>query len=226
MKCEIVRDLFPSYIDGLTSDESNREIEKHLEGCTECCAYLDAMKKEMVSDMYLVKSEEEIKAEIRPFKKLKEAGTEIALITAIGCILLFCLYTAYFEQSTRVNFDDVEITYEKIGEVVDVRFTPKKEGAFVLASEEVIGSDWESGNDYIQIVKYHVNPFKIPSYRSDYFRYIFVDENTLVDQYDSRTVSLTGDEKLTIEFADTDKQVKIKDLYTGKGIEELYEDNK
>ena len=27
MKCEIIRDLFPSYIDGLTSEESNEAVE-------------------------------------------------------------------------------------------------------------------------------------------------------------------------------------------------------
>ena len=33
MKCEVIRDLFPSYIDGLTSEESNELIEEHLEEC-------------------------------------------------------------------------------------------------------------------------------------------------------------------------------------------------
>ena len=36
MKCEIVKDLLPSYIDGLTSAESNSEVEAHLETCQEC----------------------------------------------------------------------------------------------------------------------------------------------------------------------------------------------
>ena len=30
MICDVVQDLLPSYADGLTSEESNREIEKHL----------------------------------------------------------------------------------------------------------------------------------------------------------------------------------------------------
>ena len=30
MKCEIIRDLLPSYVDGLTSEESNREITAHV----------------------------------------------------------------------------------------------------------------------------------------------------------------------------------------------------
>ena len=33
MKCCIVRDLLPGYIDGLTSSETNEEIERHLEEC-------------------------------------------------------------------------------------------------------------------------------------------------------------------------------------------------
>ncbi len=45
MKCEIIRDLFPSYIDELTSEESNEAVEEHLEKCKECRDYLEAMKK-------------------------------------------------------------------------------------------------------------------------------------------------------------------------------------
>ena len=33
MKCCIVIDLLPGYIDGMTSEETNEEIEKHLNGC-------------------------------------------------------------------------------------------------------------------------------------------------------------------------------------------------
>ena len=36
MKCDVVQDLLPSYADGLTSEESNREIEKHLKTCEKC----------------------------------------------------------------------------------------------------------------------------------------------------------------------------------------------
>lgn len=36
MKCCIVRDLLPNYIEGLTSEEANVEIRAHLEGCESC----------------------------------------------------------------------------------------------------------------------------------------------------------------------------------------------
>lgn len=43
MKCEVVRDLLPLYIDKLTSEESNKEIEKHLKNCKECYQYYQEM---------------------------------------------------------------------------------------------------------------------------------------------------------------------------------------
>ena len=31
--CEIIRDLFPSYIDQLTSDKTNLAVEEHIKEC-------------------------------------------------------------------------------------------------------------------------------------------------------------------------------------------------
>lgn len=36
IRCEVVRDLLPSYIEGLTSEVTNEEIESHLSACKEC----------------------------------------------------------------------------------------------------------------------------------------------------------------------------------------------
>ena len=66
LNCEIIRDLLPSYIDGLTSQESNRLVEEHLESCAECREYL----KEMQADLSSEASVEKNKKAIRPFRKL------------------------------------------------------------------------------------------------------------------------------------------------------------
>ena len=42
--CEVVRDLLPSYIDGLTSGTTNQIIEEHLEECDACREMLQAMR--------------------------------------------------------------------------------------------------------------------------------------------------------------------------------------
>lgn len=77
MKCDIVRDLLPSYIDGLCSNESKSIIEKHLKQCEECKMYYNNMVSDLsqlseVDEAFfqenlkekslLVKSEKHIKA--------------------------------------------------------------------------------------------------------------------------------------------------------------------
>ena len=49
-ECKIIRDLFPSYIDGLTNEETNQYIEEHLNNCEHCKKILEDMKKELKLD--------------------------------------------------------------------------------------------------------------------------------------------------------------------------------
>ena len=72
MKCGIIRDLLPSYIDQLTCEDSNQEIENHLDGCRECTKYYHQM---LVS---YDKSEEE-----KPVQ-LSKAGVKSEKKIAIG----------------------------------------------------------------------------------------------------------------------------------------------
>ena len=43
LTCAVVRDLLPSYVEGLTSDETNKAVENHLSACPDCMARKNAM---------------------------------------------------------------------------------------------------------------------------------------------------------------------------------------
>ena len=45
MNCEIIKDLIPLYIDGCCSKESERTVEEHLKGCSECKMLFEEMKE-------------------------------------------------------------------------------------------------------------------------------------------------------------------------------------
>lgn len=45
LRCEIVRDLLPSYVEGLTCEVTNQAVAEHLTGCPDC----DSMAKRMKS---------------------------------------------------------------------------------------------------------------------------------------------------------------------------------
>lgn len=106
MKCEIVKDLLPSYIDGLTSAESNSEIEEHLITCQECTEMLEQMKTEI--DVEDVELNREM---IKPFKKLNKRVLKSVLITLAACIVVVGSYFYFFGIGWKVDSDDLNITY-------------------------------------------------------------------------------------------------------------------
>lgn len=44
LSCEVVNDLLPTYIDGLTSQVTNQAVESHLTNCKNCSEVLERMK--------------------------------------------------------------------------------------------------------------------------------------------------------------------------------------
>ncbi|MCI8909323.1 MAG: DUF4825 domain-containing protein [Oscillibacter sp.] len=44
LTCTLVRDLLPSYLEGLTAEETNEALERHLAACPACAAALETMR--------------------------------------------------------------------------------------------------------------------------------------------------------------------------------------
>lgn len=69
-KCAIVRDLLPSYIDDICSNESRQFVEEHVGSCDSCRNILNHMKSEVdIPDD--LNTKERLKAK-KPFKRLSE----------------------------------------------------------------------------------------------------------------------------------------------------------
>ena len=81
-KCQIIKDLFPSYIDGLTNEDTNKYIEEHIKECEECKEELECMKKELESDTTL-KNGKEVKYIKKFSNKMKILKTILLIILLI-----------------------------------------------------------------------------------------------------------------------------------------------
>jgi predicted anti-sigma-YlaC factor YlaD len=46
INCSLIKDLMPLYIDGLTSNDTNEYIKKHLSECSECNSLFEDIKLE------------------------------------------------------------------------------------------------------------------------------------------------------------------------------------
>lgn len=109
MKCDIIRDLLPLYIDGLTSEESNAEIESHLAQCEDCSVYYKEMQGNIQEEVPVINEKE-----IDYLKKVKRKNKKIILmwvgITAVVILVLVKMFVIGFE----VKSDEMAVshTYE------------------------------------------------------------------------------------------------------------------
>ena len=50
MKCEIIRDLIPLYLDKVCSEDSRKLVEEHLAECSECRKYMKELETELEAE--------------------------------------------------------------------------------------------------------------------------------------------------------------------------------
>lgn len=87
LPCEVVRDLLPSYVDGLTSETTGRLVEAHVEGCDACRAALQAMRAPEAEP----ENQENEAKEIDFLKKNKKRNRKVLLGSLAGAAALVCI---------------------------------------------------------------------------------------------------------------------------------------
>lgn len=102
--CEVIQDLFPSYIDGLTSDVTNTVLEGHITECERCKTALDAMKEPKV-----LPENFEDKQEIDFLKKTRTRTNKIVAgsIFIVLFIVAAVLTVKMFFFGSRISGDAV-----------------------------------------------------------------------------------------------------------------------
>ena len=90
LSCEIVRDLLPSYLDGVASDASKDAVERHMEECPDCRETLRRMKE---PEETALTEEKEIdylkKVRRRSSRKVTAILAAVALLAIAAMVRLF-----------------------------------------------------------------------------------------------------------------------------------------
>lgn len=84
LPCAIVQDLLPNYLEGLTSEETNRAMDLHLASCTGCAACKAAMAGETPAA-----ETAEQKREVDFLKQVKRRNGRRILLAVLATVLLF-----------------------------------------------------------------------------------------------------------------------------------------
>ena len=107
LTCEVVEDLMPSYIDGLTSDVTNKAVREHLSQCGKCNAKLDAMAEPCSED----KIEQE-KKEIDFLKKNRRKNIRTKLISLLAVVLVIAIAVCTLPYMIRHTAGEGMIAYD------------------------------------------------------------------------------------------------------------------
>lgn len=199
MKCEIVKDLLPSYIDGLTSSESNSEVEEHLETCQECKETLALMKTEVI-----IENVELNKKAIQPFKKLNKRVMQSILLTLAVCIVLVVSYYYFFEIGWKVDSNDIAITYSYENDTLWIDFE--------LTNGRVLNS-WSKYQELTPSITFTECFDSILDDIGNTFSYgISTDENGSLKTF-------TDEDYLILHFKDKTETLYFKDIARELGLQ-------
>lgn len=197
MKCEIVKDLLPSYIDGLTSAESNSEIEEHLLTCQECTEALGQMKTEV--DVENVELNKEM---IKPFKKLNKRIFRAVIITLAVCILITGSYFYFFAIGWRVNSNDMNIEYSSNNGEILIEFE--------LTNGNVL-NNWSKHSTSVASISF-----------TECFSSILDDRGKYPNQFSygiSKTEPFTDDDYIILRFKDKTETLYLKEIAEELGLQ-------
>lgn len=234
MQCNIIRDLFPNYIDGLTSEESCRAVEEHVQECAECRDFLNAMKAELESEKYPKIDEIQAKTEIKAFKKLKKVMDRAVFGTIAAVLLIAVIAWGFYENAflfrKSAMSGDVEVTYENTDGVVRIGFLPKKENVYIEgwmgslsdSSGETLVNASGRERDCLTLVSCGISPLRKEYERDFYLTYVFLEDGTVIypNKY-GENIRADENDILTVEFADKTVEFSLNELRTKAGIEKL-----
>lgn len=124
MKCEIIRDLLPLYIDEICSKEDTYEIEEHLKDCDKCKNIFDKMKVDIIP---IIDSEQVLAAK-KPFdiiKKKNKIHISVAVVITIVIMIIGYMviqnvgvvYDVVFPQRYIISREEEDIDRWKLSKI-------------------------------------------------------------------------------------------------------------
>ena len=89
MKCCIIKDLLPGYVDGLTSRETNTEIQKHLKGCVSCRTAYEQMSAALLKESLPMEKEADFLRLMKERMRKKYAAAILLTFVFVSGLMIF-----------------------------------------------------------------------------------------------------------------------------------------
>lgn len=101
LTCELVQDLLPSYIDGLTSDVTNVAVREHISHCDKCKTTLENMSQPCNEEKIIYE-----KKEIDFLKKARKKNIRVIVSSLVSVVLVIAIVFSSLPYLIKYDFDD------------------------------------------------------------------------------------------------------------------------
>ena len=118
INCNIVRDLIPSYVDDICSDESRELVEKHIKECEECRKMVASMKEDLEpaavkkNSVSANTSIDEQKVMQAVNKKLNNDIKKKTLVYKVICLLIVVIIIILMLPLKTIPANAIELDYK------------------------------------------------------------------------------------------------------------------
>lgn len=211
MNHSIFKDLVPSYLEKLTSEETNKQIEIHLEQCEYCRQYLQEMQQDVMVEYQGAQKKD--KKSIDVFKKVRAKNRKNIFVT-IGALLTIFTGCFFFLTSMWIaNEEAIQTTITQQGKSVTLSFQTKNSNRYLLPMRQSVQDDndeviiYEKWYDFSAAAKLLKDKSQIT--------YLFLDENTLL-LGNGEQKKLTAQDKIKIRYKNSVEEIALKNLYNGE----------
>lgn len=204
-KCYLIRDLLPSYIDELTGEETNKEIENHLNECPDCKKAYESMKSDIPGEKEAESSEEYDEKLIKKIglnvKRKNDRSKVVSIVAIVSLILLFVL----------LNLPIVPVSQKNIyAKITKPSLMLDSEGRKYNNVEENSVLLYEDEDDFDEVY-FHKVIFKDSSLENDgiiyyatdnvdlwYFSVVEIDSKKPIRAYKTKIQNYEGENVLTV----------------------------
>jgi predicted anti-sigma-YlaC factor YlaD len=106
IKCDVINDLLPLYVDDVLSDASRELVNEHIKECESCRKTLE----NMTGKVSIPVSPELRKEDTKPIKGLKKIVTKWKWLTAV--ITVLAVLAILFLGFQYINAKQIDIPYD------------------------------------------------------------------------------------------------------------------
>ncbi|MBQ7077951.1 MAG: DUF4825 domain-containing protein [Lachnospiraceae bacterium] len=183
--CEVIKDLLPSYIDGLTTTVTNEVVSEHLKGCESCKAAYDSMRNSSEEKQEV--SNKDIK-EIDFLKKNRKRNVMILVGSVVAAIVLIAgiLFVRLQLIGNKVNMAAIKYSIVKQDEnklVITIAPDGEKHSYKSKISKSAEGVDIELSESLTNMFGANTGSYEI---------YVDIDEATKEIKLNNKTVWFDG----------------------------------